>query len=157
MACHYNLFDRSLLFHRWGFVIACLLSTISILFFTSLYAITGLIMIIQPFVQMIGGFLHPGKPMANMYFVLFSYSESPIGLCVGHRCSTCGKSDSVIQAQLLLRDLKIAQCKSAVSPHGWCLIPSSIRYKAPSSCGVHCPTHWHVPWCHSELWCVYAF
>lgn len=24
--------------------------------------------------QMIGGFLHPGKPMANMYFVLFSYS-----------------------------------------------------------------------------------
>lgn len=27
------------------------------------------------FVQMIGGFLHPGKPMANMYFVLYSYSE----------------------------------------------------------------------------------
>ena len=41
---------------------------------------TGLAFIIQPFVQMIGGFLHPGKPMANMYFVLFSYSESPITL-----------------------------------------------------------------------------
>ena len=38
---------------------------------------TGLSFIIQPFVQMIGGFLHPGKPMANMYFVLFSYSELP--------------------------------------------------------------------------------
>ncbi|KAH9057304.1 OPT oligopeptide transporter protein-domain-containing protein [Lactarius vividus] len=74
----------------WGFIVACLLATISILFFGSLYAMTGLAFIIQPFVQMIGGFLHPGKPMANMYFVLFSYN-------------------SVTQAQLLLRDLKIAQ------------------------------------------------
>jgi hypothetical protein len=41
---------------------------------------TGLAFIIQPFVQMIGGFLHPGKPMANMYFVLFSYSESRISV-----------------------------------------------------------------------------
>jgi hypothetical protein len=47
-----------------------------ILFFGSLVAITGLAFIIQPFPQMIGGFLHPGKPMANMYFVLFSYSVS---------------------------------------------------------------------------------
>ncbi|KAI0049000.1 OPT oligopeptide transporter [Auriscalpium vulgare] len=74
----------------WGFLVACLLATMSILFFGSLYAMTGLQFIIQPFVQMIGGFLHPGKPMANMYFVLFSYN-------------------SVTQAQLLLRDLKIAQ------------------------------------------------
>ncbi|KAF9241516.1 OPT oligopeptide transporter protein-domain-containing protein [Melanogaster broomeanus] len=64
----------------WGFLIAVLLATVSILFFGALYAITGLGFIIQPFVQMIGGFLHPGMPMANMYF-----------------------------AQLLLRDLKIAQ------------------------------------------------
>ncbi|KAE9405207.1 OPT superfamily oligopeptide transporter [Gymnopus androsaceus JB14] len=74
----------------WGFLIALLLSVISIVFFGALYAMTGLQFIIQPFVQMIGGFLHPGKPMANMYFVLFSYN-------------------SVNQAQLLLRDLKIAQ------------------------------------------------
>ncbi|KAN0091066.1 OPT oligopeptide transporter domain containing protein [Tylopilus felleus] len=74
----------------WGFVIAILLATLSILFFGALYAITGLGFIIQPFVQMIGGFLHPGKPMANMYFVLYSYN-------------------TVTQAQLLLRDLKIAQ------------------------------------------------
>ncbi|KAF8071803.1 OPT oligopeptide transporter protein-domain-containing protein [Lyophyllum atratum] len=74
----------------WGFIIAMLLATISILFFGSLFAITGLQFIIQPFVQMIGGFIHPGKPMANMYFVLFSYN-------------------SVNQAQLLMRDLKIAQ------------------------------------------------
>ncbi|KIJ61351.1 hypothetical protein HYDPIDRAFT_116119 [Hydnomerulius pinastri MD-312] len=74
----------------WGFVIAILLATVSILFFGALYAITGLAFIIQPFVQMIGGFLHPGMPMANMYFVLYSYN-------------------TVSQAQLLLRDLKIAQ------------------------------------------------
>ncbi|KAG9224893.1 hypothetical protein PTI98_009892 [Pleurotus ostreatus] len=74
----------------WGFIIAMLLATVSILFFGTLSAITGLQFIIQPFVQMIGGFIHPGKPMANMYFVLFSYN-------------------SVTQAQLLMRDLKIAQ------------------------------------------------
>ncbi|KAF8271942.1 OPT oligopeptide transporter protein-domain-containing protein [Lactarius quietus] len=74
----------------WGFIIACLFAVVMILFFGSLVAITGLAFIIQPFPQMIGGFLHPGKPMANMYFVLFSYN-------------------SVTQAQLLLQDLKIAQ------------------------------------------------
>ncbi|KAI0256212.1 OPT oligopeptide transporter [Lactifluus subvellereus] len=74
----------------WGFIVACLLAVVSTLFFGSLFAMTGLGFIIQPFVQMIGGFLHPGKPMANMYFVLFSYN-------------------SVSQAELLLRDLKIAQ------------------------------------------------
>ncbi|KZV86717.1 OPT superfamily oligopeptide transporter [Exidia glandulosa HHB12029] len=74
----------------WGFIISLLLAIISVLFFGALYAITGLSFIIQPFVQMIGGYIHPGKPMANMYFVLFSYN-------------------SVIQATLLLRDLKIAQ------------------------------------------------
>ncbi|KAJ7455304.1 OPT oligopeptide transporter protein-domain-containing protein [Mycena galericulata] len=74
----------------WGLFISLILATISILFFGSLYAITGLQFIIQPFVQMIGGFIHPGKPVANMFFVLFSYN-------------------SVTQAQLLLKDLKIAQ------------------------------------------------
>ncbi|KAJ7678971.1 OPT oligopeptide transporter protein-domain-containing protein [Mycena polygramma] len=74
----------------WGFFISLILATISILFFGSLYAITGLQFVIQPFVQMIGGFIHPRKPVANMFFVLFSYN-------------------SVTQAQLLLKDLKIAQ------------------------------------------------
>nr|GAT45290.1 OPT oligopeptide transporter [Mycena chlorophos] len=74
----------------WGLIVSLLLATISIVFFGALYAITGLQFIIQPFVQMIGGFIHPGKPVANMYFVLYSYN-------------------SVSQAQLLLKDLKIAQ------------------------------------------------
>jgi len=74
----------------WGFLISILIATVSILFFGTLYAITGQPFILQGFIQMIGGFVHPGKPMANMYFVLFGYN-------------------SVSQAQLLLRDLKLAQ------------------------------------------------
>ncbi|KAG1895556.1 OPT oligopeptide transporter protein-domain-containing protein [Suillus fuscotomentosus] len=74
----------------WGLIISLLLATISILFFGALGAITGFGLIIQPFIQMIGGYLHSGKPVANMYFVLYGYN-------------------TVSQAQLLLRDLKIAQ------------------------------------------------
>ena len=74
----------------WGFVIACLLSALCILFFGAQYAITGFQFIIQYIIQMLGGYLHPGKPVANMYFTLFGYN-------------------SVVQGQLLLRDLKIAQ------------------------------------------------
>ena len=55
-------------------MIALALGSFSILFYGALYAITGLSFSIQPFVQMISGFIHPGKPMANMYFVVFSYS-----------------------------------------------------------------------------------
>jgi hypothetical protein len=44
----------------------------------------------QPVIQMLGGYLHPGRPMANMYFVLFGYN-------------------SILQGQLLLKDLKFAQ------------------------------------------------
>ncbi|KAG2078169.1 OPT superfamily oligopeptide transporter [Suillus decipiens] len=74
----------------WGFTIAVFLAAVSILFFGALYAITGINLSIQTLVQMIAGYLHNGKPMANMYFVLYSYN-------------------SVSQATLLLRDLKIAQ------------------------------------------------
>jgi OPT oligopeptide transporter protein len=62
---------------RWGLAISILLATLSILFLGALYGITGLAFTVQPFVQMVGGFLQPGKPMANMYFVLFSYSAFP--------------------------------------------------------------------------------
>jgi OPT family oligopeptide transporter len=74
----------------WGFLISLLLATFSILFLGALAGITGLIFSVQTFVQMIGGYLHKGLPVANMYFVLYGYN-------------------TVYQAQLLLRDLKIAQ------------------------------------------------
>jgi hypothetical protein len=44
----------------------------------------------QPVIQMIGGYMQSGNPVANMYFVLFGYN-------------------SVYQGQLLLKDLKFAQ------------------------------------------------
>lgn len=74
----------------WGFLVALGLSSICILFFGVQYAITGFAFNIQPVIQMIGGYLHPGKPVANMYFVLFGYN-------------------SVSQGMLLLKDLKLAQ------------------------------------------------
>ncbi|KAG6376474.1 OPT oligopeptide transporter protein-domain-containing protein [Boletus reticuloceps] len=74
----------------WGFVVSVLLAIIFILFVGALYAITGINISVQTFVQMIAGYLHPGQPMANMYFVLYSYN-------------------TVVQAGLLLRDLKIGQ------------------------------------------------
>ncbi|KAG2054727.1 OPT superfamily oligopeptide transporter [Suillus hirtellus] len=77
----------------WGFVIAVLLATVSILFFGALSAITGIGLSIrteETLVQMIAGYLHNGRPMANMFFVLTV-------------------QNTVSQALLLLRDLKIAQ------------------------------------------------
>ncbi|KAG1846054.1 OPT oligopeptide transporter protein-domain-containing protein [Suillus subalutaceus] len=75
----------------WGFLISLLLATIFILFLGALAAITGLSFTIQTFGQMIGGYIQKGSPVANMYFVLYG-------------------NNTVFQAQLLLRDLKIAQC-----------------------------------------------
>ena len=63
------------------------------------------------FVQMIGGFIHPGKPMANMYvlschrLLLHSLTKNDM-----FRYFVLYSYNSVIQAQLLMRDLKIAQC-----------------------------------------------
>jgi hypothetical protein len=45
---------------------------------------------------MVGGFIHPGNPVANMFFVLYPYN-------------------SLTQAQLLLHDLKTAQCTFSLS------------------------------------------
>jgi hypothetical protein len=72
----------SLLDVRWGVIVAILLATVSILFLGAFTAMTGITFSIQPFLQMIGGYLHPGKPMANMYFVLYSYRELSMSVCV---------------------------------------------------------------------------
>ena len=74
----------------WAFFIACGLSCVCILFFGAQYAMTGYQYNTQPVIQMIGGYLHPGFPKANMFFVVFGYN-------------------SVWQGQLLLSDLKFGQ------------------------------------------------
>lgn len=55
----------------WGFVVAVTLSFLGTLFFGSLTGIFGFTVPITSVIQLLGGYLHPGKPVANMYFVLF--------------------------------------------------------------------------------------
>ncbi|KAE9975121.1 hypothetical protein BLS_002757 [Venturia inaequalis] len=74
----------------WGFFVACLLSTISVVFFSALTAMFGFSLIVQPFMQMIGAYLIPGKPIANMYFATYSFN-------------------SLYQAKHMLSDLKLGQ------------------------------------------------
>jgi len=66
--CIYNL--KSTL-PWWGFLIACVLSFLSTLFFGSMAGLIGFNVPITSVIQLIGGYLHHGKPVANMYFVLF--------------------------------------------------------------------------------------
>jgi hypothetical protein len=74
----------------WGFLVSIALSSVCVLFFGAQYAITGFNFVVQPVIQMLGGYLIKNRPVANMYFVLFGYN-------------------TVSQGQLLLRDLKMAQ------------------------------------------------
>jgi OPT family oligopeptide transporter len=55
----------------WGFMIAITLSFLGTLFFGAMEGMIGFNVPISSVIQLIGGYLHPGKPVANMYFVLF--------------------------------------------------------------------------------------
>lgn len=55
----------------WGFLVAITLSFFGTLFFGSLTGIFGFQVPLTSVIQLIGGYLHPGRPVANMYFVLF--------------------------------------------------------------------------------------
>ncbi|RDW82602.1 OPT superfamily oligopeptide transporter-1 [Coleophoma cylindrospora] len=55
----------------YGFLIAVTLSFLATLFFGALAGVIGFSVPITSVIQLIGGYLHPGKPVANMYFVLF--------------------------------------------------------------------------------------
>ncbi|KAK9388446.1 OPT superfamily oligopeptide transporter [Lipomyces mesembrius] len=74
----------------WGYIIANIFAALFILFFGAQFGITGFQFNQQPVIQMVAGYLHPGKPLANMYFTVFGFN-------------------GVQQGQLLLRDLKLAQ------------------------------------------------
>jgi len=68
LSCIYNLNST---LPWWGFLIARTLSFLSTLFFGALGGLIGFNVPITSLIQLIGGYLHPGKPVANMYFVLF--------------------------------------------------------------------------------------
>jgi hypothetical protein len=74
----------------WAFIIAISLSALVTPFFAAMTAIFGFKLNVQPLIQMVGGYLLPGRPLANLYFATFGYN-------------------SLYQAKLLLQDLKLAQ------------------------------------------------
>lgn len=74
----------------WGLIVACVVGYCHLLIFGSMQGITGVSFTIQSIIQMIGGYMRPGFPMANMYFSLYSYN-------------------TLLQGTLLAKDLKLAQ------------------------------------------------
>ena len=74
----------------YGFLVSIAVSGIFIFFFGAQAALTGYQGNVQPIVQMLGGYLHPGRPLANMYFTLFGYN-------------------SVVQGISLVQELKFGQ------------------------------------------------
>jgi len=66
----------------WGFLIATLLSFGATLFFGSLNGLIGFFTPITSVIQLIGGYLHPGQPVANMYFVLFGANSQSQALAL---------------------------------------------------------------------------
>ncbi|KKP07022.1 hypothetical protein THAR02_00901 [Trichoderma harzianum] len=74
----------------WGFIVSNIFAALFILFFGAQMGLTGFQFNQQPVIQMLGGYLLPGKPLANMYFTVFGFN-------------------GIQQGQWLLRDLKLAQ------------------------------------------------
>jgi len=74
----------------WGFLLATLFTFIFGLFFGAQYGMTGFGFNLQPICQMLAGYMFPGRPLANFYF-------------------TCYTNNAVAQAQLLAKDLRLAQ------------------------------------------------
>ncbi|KAK2590583.1 hypothetical protein QQS21_011729 [Conoideocrella luteorostrata] len=74
----------------WAFFISCIVGYSLLVVLGSLQGITGVPFTIQSIVQMIGGYLRPGYPVANMYFSLYGYN-------------------ALLQGKLLAQDLKFGQ------------------------------------------------
>ena len=75
--------------------------------------------------QMLGGALVPGKPVANMYFTLYGYN-------------------SVIQAYTLTGDLKIVRPLPEIA-NDFTYMPLSILgsvHEAAPACDLPCPSRW---------------
>lgn len=77
----------------WGFVIALTLSSLGTLFFGALAGMLGFGVPITSVIQLVGGYIHPGKPVANMYFVLFgaNVQAQALGLAASLKLGQYGK------------------------------------------------------------------
>ncbi|KAB5572484.1 OPT oligopeptide transporter protein-domain-containing protein [Coniochaeta sp. 2T2.1] len=68
----------------WGSLVAITLSFLATLFFGAMAGLIGFSVPITSVIQLIGGYLHPGKPVANMYFVLFGANAQTQALGLVH-------------------------------------------------------------------------
>ncbi len=59
----------------YGLLTSVILAVTFILFFGAQVALTGFQGNVQPIVQMVAGYFHPGRPLANMYFTVFVYNS----------------------------------------------------------------------------------
>ncbi|OZJ06026.1 hypothetical protein BZG36_01102 [Bifiguratus adelaidae] len=74
----------------WGFIVAIILSFVLTLFMGLMYSTTGFPMSTQNVVQLLGGYILPRNPVANMWFTLYGYN-------------------TVNQAVSMVSDLKLGQ------------------------------------------------
>lgn len=61
----------------WGLIVAMLIGYVFLIFFGAMQAITGIQWLVQPVVQMIGGYIQPGNPVSNMFFALYVSRNFP--------------------------------------------------------------------------------
>lgn len=92
------LYGMHSIFPWWGFLISTAFTFLLLLFLGTQMGITGFQFDTQPICQMIGGYLFPNKPLANLYF-------------------TCYTFNTLQQGQLLAKDMKLAQW-SHLPPRG---------------------------------------
>lgn len=55
----------------WQLIVAMIIGYLFLIFFGAMQAITGVGFLVQPIIQMLGGYMRPGNPVANMYFSLY--------------------------------------------------------------------------------------
>lgn len=91
----------------WGFLVSTIMLTVFLLFFGVQYGITGFQYNIQPICQTLAGYMFPGKPLASKFPSL----QLPwlLLILISDMYFTCFTYNSMQQAQLLSRDLKLAQ------------------------------------------------
>ena len=58
----------------WAFFLAITISAATLTFFAALTAMFGFGLLVQPLIQMIGAYVLPGRPLANMYFATFGFN-----------------------------------------------------------------------------------
>jgi OPT family oligopeptide transporter len=74
----------------WAFFVAILLAGVLVTPFAALTAMFGFYMNVQPLIQMIGAYMLPGRPLANLYFSTYGFN-------------------SLYMAKNMLKDLKLGQ------------------------------------------------